>query len=67
VTEATPDMATVLDLLRVRGCTIREKDYENQAHWVSLTSLRGHRWAIIAPDDVQGALGFLTMVNEAEL
>lgn len=60
-------MATVLDLLRVRGCEVQEKEYTNEAHWVSYTSRRGHRWVILGDTDTKRALEFLTMLNTEEL
>lgn len=60
-------MATVLDLLRVRGCLVKLEEYHDGAHWVSYTSLRGHRWAILGNTDTKLALEFLTMLNEAKL
>jgi len=67
MSEGTPDMAAVLDLLRVRGCNVSEGNAEDSRAWVSFTSLRGHRWAIVEKHKPQQALDFLSLVNKDEL
>ena len=54
---------TVVELLHLRGCAVVPSSDTDRRTWVSYTSLKGHRWAVISPDDTQQALDFLTQLN----
>lgn len=59
-----PAWDTIVELLRLRGCLVKTDGFTDGSHWVSYTSLDGHRWAVLDRNDTQRALDFLTRLNE---
>jgi hypothetical protein len=57
------DMDTMLELLRLRGCLVAAHDFTDGSHWVSYTSIKGRRWAVIESNNTQRALDFLKQLN----